>query len=151
MLKNKMIATTTIAAGLLVGSLGLAAVIPAGVASAQTATTQTSTTQAANPSARTGHPALRNLRRAEFKVAADTIGVKPVDLRADVKGGQSVADVATAKSVSVDTVVNAVVNDATAKIDQAVANGKLSQDRATKIEAKLPAIVTKAVNAHHSH
>jgi hypothetical protein len=84
-------------------------------------------------------------------VAADTIGVKPVDLRADVKGGQSVADVATAKSVSVDTVVNAVVNDATAKIDQAVANGKLSQDRATKIEAKLPAIVTKAVNAHHSH
>jgi spermidine/putrescine-binding protein len=144
--KNKIIATTTLAAGLLIGSLGLAAVIPAGVASAQT-----STTQAANPSAKTGHPALRNLRRAEFKVAADTIGVKPAELRADVKSGQSVADVATAKGVSVDTVINAVVTDATAKIDQAVANGKLSQDRATKIEAKLPAIVTKAVNAHHSH
>jgi spermidine/putrescine-binding protein len=144
--KNKIIATTTIAAGLLVGSLGLAAVVPAGVASAQTATTQ-----AANPSANTGHPFLRKVRHAEYKVAADTIGVNPAELRADLKGGRSVADVATTKGVSVDTVVNAVVNDATTKIDQAVTNGKLSQDQATKLEANLPAIFTRVVNAHYSH
>ena len=48
------------------------------------------------------------------------------------------------------SVVDAVVKDSTAKIDQAVAAGKLTQARATTIEAKLPARVTKVVDAHRT-
>jgi len=102
------------------------------------------------PAAKTTHPKLRRLRHHEFVVAANTIGVKPAELRSDLKAGQSVADVATAKGVSVDTVVNAVVKDTSAKIDQAVSNGKLTQARADAFKAKLPALVTKLVNAHHT-
>jgi len=140
---KKFIATATVGAGLLAGSLGLATMVP-GVANAATPTTSSA------PAAKTGHPALRRLRHHEFVVAANTIGVKPAELRSDIKAGQSVADVATAKGVSVDTVVNAVVTDASAKIDQAVTNGKLTQAKADTAKAKLPALVTKAVNAHHT-
>ena len=140
---KKFVATATIGAGLLAGSLGVAAMVP-GVANAATPTTSTA------PAAKTAHPKLRHLRHHEFKVAADTIGVKPAELRSDIKGGQSVADVASAKGVSVDTVVNALVNDASAKIDQAVTNGKLTQAQADAAKAKLPTLVTKLVNAHHT-
>lgn len=72
--------------------------------------------------------------------------MKPAELRSDIKAGQSVADVAAAKGVSVDT----VVADASAKIDQAVTNGKLTQAKADAAKAKLPAQVTKLVDAHHT-
>ena len=74
--------------------------------------------------------------------------MKPTELRADLKAGQSVADVANTKGVPVDNVVNAIVTDSTAKINNAVSHGLLSQDRATKIEARLPQWVTTLVNAH---
>ena len=136
---KKFIATATVGAGLLAGSLGLATMVP-GVANAATPTT------ASAPAAKTTHPALRGLRHHKFIVAANTIGVKPAALRSDIKAGQSVADVAAAKGVSVDT----VVTDASAKIDQAVTNGKLTQAKADAAKAKLPAQVTKLVNAHHT-
>lgn len=144
---NKFVAGAVVGAGLLVGSLGLAT-MDLGVANAATPTTSAPTTAPAANHER--HPGLRRLRHHEFKVAADTIGVKPAELRADLKAGQSVADVATAKGVAVDTVVNAVVKDASAKIDQAVTNGKLTQAQADAAKAKLPAQVTKLVNARHT-
>ena len=140
---KKFIASATIGAGLLAGSLGVATMVP-GVANAATPTT-TST-----PAAKAHHSKLHQLRHHEFVVAANTIGVKPAELRSDIKAGQSVADVATAKGVSVDTVVNAVVKDASDKIDQAVTNGKLTQAKADTAKAKLPATVTKLVNAHRT-
>ena len=141
---NKFVAGAVVGAGLLAGSLGLAS-LDVGVANAATPTTS-----AAPAADHAGHPLLRRLRHYEFKVAADTIGVKPAELRSDLKAGQSVADVAGSKGVSVDTVVNAVVKDASAKIDQAVTNGKLTQAQADAAKAKLPAQVTKLVNAHHT-
>ena len=141
---KKIVATAAIGAGLLAGSLGVAAMVP-GVANAATPTTS------AAPASKTTHPKLRRLRHHEFKVAADTIGVKPAELRSDIKGGQSVADVANAKGISVDTVVNAVVKDASARIDQAVTNGKLTQAQADAAKAKLPTRVTELVNAHHTN
>jgi len=140
---KKIIAAATIGAALLAGSLGVAGMVP-GVANAATATTS------AAPAAKATHLKLRRLRHHEFIVAANTIGVKPAELRSDIKAGQSIAEVATAKGVSVDTVVNAVVNDVSAKIDQAVTHGKLTQAKADAAKAKLPAQVTKLVNAHHT-
>lgn len=62
---KKFIATATVGAGLLAGSLGLASMVP-GVANAATPTT------ASAPAAKTAHPALRGLRHHKFIVAAST-------------------------------------------------------------------------------
>jgi ribosomal protein S20 len=90
-----------------------------------------------------------NLVKQGGKIAADTIGVSPQALRTAVKSGKSVAEVATSKGVDPQTVINAIVNAATTKIDQAVTNGKLSADRAATLKSKLTDGVTKRVNAHH--
>jgi hypothetical protein len=140
---KKLIASATIGAGLLAGSLGVATMVP-GVASAATPTTSSASVGT------TAHPLLHRLRHRELKVAADTIGVAPATLGSDLKAGQSIADVATANGVSVDSVVNAVVSDASARIAQAVTNGRLTQAQADALTAKLPAFATRLVNAHYT-
>ncbi len=82
-------------------------------------------------------------------IAAQTIGISPQALRTAAKGGQSVAEVATSKGVAPQKVITAIVNAGNTKIDQAVANGKLSAARAATLESKLTASATKLVNAHH--
>ena len=49
-------------------------------------------------------------RKLAFKTAADTIGISPTDLLAAMKGGHSIADVATAHDVDPQTVIDAVIN-----------------------------------------
>jgi hypothetical protein len=139
---NKLVATAALGAGLVIGSIGVATIAPTAIAAAQT-TTQSS-------SAPGGHQHLiQRLRRHEVKVAAGVIGVSPQQLHADLKAGQSVADVANTKGVSVDKVITAIVNDVSSRIDTAVTNHKLSTDRAATLKAKLLDRVTTAVNAHH--
>ena len=149
-MKSKFLNTTVLAASVLAGSVGLATVIPAVTAGAETTT---ASADAAAPTGRSAHahPLLRKARRHEVEVAARTIGVTGDELRADLKAGQSVADVATSKGVPVDTVVKAVVADLTPRIEKAVTNGRITRDRADKIEAKLPGVVTRLVNAHRAH
>ena len=43
-------------------------------------------------------------------------------------------------------VITAIDNDVNARVDQAVANNKLSQEKADKIKAKAPDVITKVVN-----
>lgn len=136
---TKLIASATVGTGLVLGALGIGAV---GLEAAG-AQTPAATADAA------GHGKLvKHLARQEGKVAADTIGISGKDLRADLKSGQSIADVATSKGVDVSKVESAIVGDVTAKLDKAVTNGKLTQDRATAIEQRLPARVDKLVNRH---
>ena len=141
-MRTKILATTALGVGLLAGSLTVAAVGPLSIAGAQT--TDAPSAQAGAFGHRAGH----RLARHEFKVAADTIGIPATELRDALKGGQSIAEVATEKGVPVDDVVNAVVADVSAKVDQAVANGRLTQEQGDKIKAKAPERVTKLVNAH---
>jgi transposase-like protein len=79
-------------------------------------------------------------------VSAKAIGVTTTDLVTELRSGKSVADVAGEHGVSVQTVVNALVAAADARVDKAVANHKLTLDQASTIKAKLPALATKAVN-----
>ena len=134
---KKFIATASIGAGLLAGSLGVATMAP-GVANAATPTTNSAAaTTTAN------HPKLHRLRHHELKVAADTIGMSPQQLRTELKSGQSIAQVAGDKTPAVITAVN---NDVNARVDQALTNGKLTQDKADKIKAKAPEAITRIVN-----
>jgi hypothetical protein len=58
-----------------------------------------------------------------------------------------VADVARAHDVEPQTVIDALVAAGTKRIDTAVANGKVDASRAAKAKDRLPARVTKVVNA----
>jgi hypothetical protein len=97
-----------------------------------------------------GRAALRPRARIAggmVKVAADKIGVQPQDLVAARRNGQSVADVANSKGVNPSDVVTAIVDAGNQKIDQALSNGTIKQDRADKDKAKLPQLADKFVNA----
>jgi hypothetical protein len=93
-------------------------------------------------------PILRTLARGQFEVAAGAIGVAPSDLRVEFARGRSIAEVAGAHGVPVETVVAAVVADATAKIDRSVADGKTPPRAAARIKPRLPAWATRMVHGH---
>lgn len=93
----------------------------------------------------------RQERRAERKaeriaVLTDALGVGEDVLQAARDAGQSIADVATDQGVAVETVVDAVVESATANIQERVAAGDLTQDEANERIAGLEERVTERVN-----
>jgi uncharacterized protein (DUF433 family) len=90
----------------------------------------------------------RGARRAGVKVAAETIGVTPRELRQQLRAGKSIADVASEHSVNPQSVVTALVDAATKRIDAAQAAGKIAGARAATLEAKLENRITKLVNRH---
>jgi hypothetical protein len=78
--------------------------------------------------------------------AATALGTDAATLRQALKDGKSIADVAAEKGVAVDTVTKAISDAATAKIDQAVTDGKLTQAQADAKKATLTEQVTAMVN-----
>src|SRR5262245_27243637 len=95
-----------------------------------------------------GHGRIRErVVNGMLRVAADKIGVQPTDLRQARRNGQSIADVANAHQVNPTDVVNAIVAAVDQRIDQAVTNGRLSQDKANELKAKVPQLADKFVNA----
>src|SRR5918999_1079396 len=112
------------------GAVGLAAALAGGgflgatlgAPSITGAQTDPGTTQEANP----GPPDGRGPRfRAHLGVAAEALGVTEDELRQALRDGQSMADVAAEQNVEVQTVIDALVADATTRIDEAVADGDL--------------------------
>ncbi|MEA3020984.1 MAG: hypothetical protein QOI47_2508 [Actinomycetota bacterium] len=84
--------------------------------------------------------------RVELPVAATALGITPAQLRAALVSGQSIAQVATAHGVPLQTVIDAIVADLSAKIDAQVAAGHLTAARATVMKEKLGDRVTTFVN-----
>ena len=82
-----------------------------------------------------------------INAAADAIGMDPADLRQQLHQGMSIAGVAVAKGVDPSTVVNTLVTVLSARIDRAVANGKVSADKAASIKSMLTERITMVVNA----
>lgn len=96
-----------------------------------------------------GHHGLRHrVAKAAIKDAADVIGIPAKDLATALKGGQSVAEVATAHGVDPQTVIDKLSADATARIDKAVADGKITAERGATMKSKVGERVTKLVNHH---
>jgi hypothetical protein len=59
------------------------------------------------------------------------------ELRAELQSGASIADVAGEQGVSLDAVRAQISSDATAKLSEAVAGGKITQQRADDALARL--------------
>jgi polyhydroxyalkanoate synthesis regulator phasin len=81
-----------------------------------------------------------------FDVAAEALGITEDELRDELRDGQTIAEVASAQGIDVQTVIDALVADATTRIDEAVADGDLTQEEADERTANLVERVTDLVN-----
>ena len=78
--------------------------------------------------------------------AAAYLGLSEAVLRERLADGDTLAAVARDEGKSVEGLVRALVDDAEAKIDAAVADGRLTEERATELKDALQARVPELVN-----
>jgi hypothetical protein len=78
--------------------------------------------------------------------AAEAIGIEVDALREALQNDQTIAQVAQANNVDPQAVVDALVADVSARIDQKVADGDLTQAEADEKKAALPERMTALVN-----
>jgi predicted DNA-binding protein (UPF0251 family) len=78
--------------------------------------------------------------------AATYLGLTEVQLRERLANGDTLAEIAKAESKSVDGLVQALVKAARERIDDAVADGRLTQAHANELRANLEERITDLVN-----
>lgn len=131
----------------LVGVISLAAVVSTvGVVSAANgakAVNQTQATQAeyqtvCNDQAKHSARGFESKGFSPLSSVAPLLGLQPQELKAELKAGKSLRDVASAKGIDNVKLAQGLEAALTAKIDQAVQNNKLKPEQATTIKAKLP-------------
>jgi hypothetical protein len=141
----KKLVAPIVVGGVLLGSLAMG-----GVATA--ATPSTTTTPAASAAA---HPLKarhwlrahgRAVRAKGLIISASTIGITSQALRADLKSGKSIAQVASANGSSAAAVESALTAAGDKAVARAESAGKLTSTQAAAIEARLPVRIDKIVN-----
>jgi hypothetical protein len=142
MLFKKFVAPVVIGAALL-GSVATAGVASASAPTAAVTATAPTGSQAAKSWVKAHR---RQLRKAGLAISAKAIGVTSKELATELRSGKSIAQVAGEHNVSAHTVVTDLTTAADAKINQAVTDHKLTATQAAKINAALPAYLTKVVN-----
>jgi hypothetical protein len=78
-------------------------------------------------------------------VAAET-GLEPRDILIQLRDGLTLADIITTNGGDVDQVIASSLVQLTEQINQAVADGKLTRERADNLVTNLEAIVTRSIN-----
>jgi polyhydroxyalkanoate synthesis regulator phasin len=81
----------------------------------------------------------------DLDTIATTLGMTTDDLRAQLAGGTPLTEIITAQGSTVDAVVDALVAEAQADLEQKVADGVLTQEQADAILADLPARLTEMI------
>ncbi len=77
---------------------------------------------------------------------AELLGIDAATLRQELRDGSTLAEIATANGVEVQTVIDTLVATATTQIDQAVTDGKIDAAKAEEMKATLVERVTERVN-----
>jgi hypothetical protein len=81
-----------------------------------------------------------------LEATAEAIGITADELRTALMDGQSIAQVAEANDVDVQTVIDALVARADERLDEAVENGRLTEAQASERAAELEERITAHVN-----
>jgi hypothetical protein len=131
----------------LVATVALAGAVTAGTAGTAFAA-DSSAQSGSDPSAQVAHPRRAALRHRVAGIVSETLGVSRADLRAALKGGQSVREYAESLSKDPQTVVDALTSAANARIDTAVANGRISAERGETAKGKVAERVAKGMDRH---
>lgn len=82
----------------------------------------------------------------QLEVAAEVLGVEEADLREQLAGGATLAEVAEDEGVDPDEVVDALVESATERVEEAVDDGAIDEEQADRILDDLPARVDDLVH-----
>lgn len=79
-------------------------------------------------------------------VIAETLGLEPTELRAALQSGQSLADIAADQGISIDDLVDAIVDQVEERVDGALESGRIDEEKAAEIladaEARAEAIIS---------
>jgi polyhydroxyalkanoate synthesis regulator phasin len=81
-----------------------------------------------------------------IEIAAETIGIEADELLSAIRDGDTIADVARAHDVAVWEVVQAIVSSMQERLDQAVEDGRITQEEADRAAADLESKATDLVN-----
>jgi hypothetical protein len=104
-----------------------------------------------NATPRTRAPRVRAAARGGLlKAAATYLGVTKAQLVTELRDGKSLAQVATAKSKSVDGLKQALLAALKQRVDAAVAAGRLPAARAQRLLERAPAHIERLVNRSRS-
>jgi cell division FtsZ-interacting protein ZapD len=134
---SRPIAVMTLAATALAGGLGGALLL--GPASADSTNTAASTAP--------GHAVATAAQcRGGLADLAEAIGISTDDLRAALRDGQTLAEVAEANDVDPQQLVDVLVANGTERLDSAVAAGRIDQATADERKASLPDRAADLVN-----
>jgi ribosomal protein S20 len=134
-MRSKLRASRAVAATAVVAALAGGGVLGQSLAATTVAGAQT-----ANDQRPGGHG-------PNLDAAAQALNLSAGDLRSKLEDGNTtIAQVAQAQGVDVQKVIDAMVADATAHIDQDVKDGKLTADQANQRKSNLQDRITKLVN-----
>jgi hypothetical protein len=81
-----------------------------------------------------------------LQAAAGYVGITEAQLRTELEGGKTLAQVATAHGKSVDGLVNKLLADAKSKLDDSVSAGRLTKAQETEMLNGLKDRITNMVN-----
>lgn len=81
-----------------------------------------------------------------LEAAASALGIEASELRTALESGQTIAEVASARSVDVQTVIDAIVAEMQSHLDEAVSDGRLTQEQAGEMEADATERASALVN-----
>lgn len=79
------------------------------------------------------------------EAAATALGISVDELRAAIEQGQTIAEVAAASGIDVQTVIDAMVAERAARLDESVAAGELTQEEADQKLADATTRITDEV------
>lgn len=94
---------------------------------------------------RGGHGQAFYIQLNVHEIAAQTLNLTPEALRAELRQGKSLAQVASERGVARDVLKNAIVGAHREAINQALANGRITQEQADRavqnLEARIDALL----------
>jgi ribosomal protein S20 len=82
-----------------------------------------------------------------IEVLEDVLGLSAEEIRAGLDEGKTLSEIAEEQGVPVDDMADALVAAATERIDEAVAEGRLDEDRAAQAKEHLGEMIDRAVEA----
>jgi hypothetical protein len=98
----------------------------------------------------TGRPGLRGIvrngERGLLESVTEATGLSGEEILLLLRDGMTLAEVITANGGDVDAVIASAIADATARINEAVASGRLTQEQADELSANLETLFTNSIN-----
>ncbi len=91
-----------------------------------------------------GHP---RLFRELFQIAADVVGLEPGQLLQELKDGKTLAEIAAEQGISEADLIAALTSAVEERLDQAVADGKLTQEKADELLARFQDKVDELIHS----